>query len=472
MLLKSRNIEINLGLLNNLLQNHRLIHIKHTKIYFVPRTIRIKPKYKSIEKNYKPFLNTNHPIRQETQQTHQYLYRFIHNHFYIHKARVLNAIVITQSSIPQQSNIFLFDPSIHMYNLLNKMEHFSVPPEHILYSIHPIEILNLQVPNINKLPNTIHKKIYDKITTSNLSTMLILLKIAFPYIPIPLFKIALECQNPIHGYHKPLPSTIHPPPIIHNTNYSNLEAKIVTWNIAFMNTSIPCLYSFIQQNNSAIFLLQETKLTAKKPPKFIQNLFPNYKLIFNNTNKITQRSYYLDMEFRFPRGGLLTLIHNKYNYPTNITKTKIEPNLIPYLQIIKINNHLLIQIIIINLYMLSHQNDLHLILNILKNITTTINKIQNHIIILGGDFNKDVALIGHTNKYIHTLPNENDHQWHKYIIQLNYQYISTSRTYNKQGGNNYSNTNLKDGFYIYNAIPTQYTSTISINFQQNLNHFF
>ena len=176
-----------------------------------------------------------------------------------------------------------------------------------------------------------------------------------------------------------------------------------------MNTSIPYLYSFIQQNNPTIFLLQETKLTAKKPPKYIQNLFPIYRLIFNNIIKITQRPYYPGRELRPPMGGLLTLIHNKYNYPTNITKIEIEPNLIPYLQIIKINNHPLTQIIIINLYMPSHQNDLHLIPNILENITTTTNRNRNHIIILGGDFNRDIALIGRTNKYIHTPPNENDH---------------------------------------------------------------
>ena len=116
----------------------------------------------------------------------------------------------------------------------------------------------------------------------------------------------------------------------------------------------------------------------------------------------------------------------------------------------------------------SHQNDLHLIPNILENITTTTNSNRNHIIILGGDFNRDVALIGHTNKNIHTLPNENDHQWHRYITQFNYQYINTNTTYSRQAGNNYFNTSLINYFYIYN--PT-YTSTTNINFQQNSNHF-
>ena len=282
------------------------------------------------------------------------------------------------------------------------MEHSSTPPEDILYPIHSIEISNLQFLDINKLPNTIYKKLYDKIATSNPSATLISLQIEFPYIPIPLLQTALEYQNPIYGYHKLPPPTIHPPPIIYNTNYSNLKAKIVTWNIASMNTSIPYLYSFIQQNNPIILLLQETKLIAKKPPKYIQNLFPNYRLIFNHINKITQRPYYLGRELRPPKGGFLTLIHNKYNYPTNITKTETKPNLIPYLQIIKINNHPLTQIIIINLYMPSLQNNLHLIPNIQEKITTTTNRNQNHIIILGGDFNRDVALTGRTNEYTHT----------------------------------------------------------------------
>ena len=238
-----------------------------------------------------------------------------------------------------------------------------------------------------------------------------------------------------------------------------------------MNTSIPCLYSFIQQNNPAILLLQETILIAKNPPKYTQNLFPNYRLIFNNINKITQRLYYVDRELRPPRGGLLTLIHNKHNYPTNIIKTEIEPNLIPYLHLMKTNNHPLIKIIIISLYMPSYQNNLHLIFNILENITTTTNRNQNHIIILGGDFNRDAALVGRINKYIYTPPNENDHQWHRYITQLNCQYINTNTTYSRQRRNNYSNTSLIDGFYIYNPTPTQYTSITNIDFEQNLDHF-
>ena len=106
---------------------------------------------------------------------------------------------------------------------------------------------------------------------------------------MPLLKSALECKNPIHSYHRPPLPLVHPPPIIHHTNYLSLETKITTWNITSINTSIPCLYTFIQQNKPAILLLQETKLTTKKPPKYLQNLFPNYRLIFNNTNKITQR---------------------------------------------------------------------------------------------------------------------------------------------------------------------------------------
>ena len=244
------------------------------------------------------------------------------------------------------------------------------------------------------------------------------------------------------------------------TTYLSLETKITIWNIASINTSIPCLYSFIQQEKLAILLLQETKITTKKPPKDLQKLFPNYRLIFNNTNKITQRPYYPDIDYRPLRGGLLTktLIHNKYNFSTNVIKTEIEPNLIPYLQIVKINNHPLTQTIIINIYMPSHQEDQHLIPNILEKITTITNRNYNHIIIIGGDFNRDIAFIGCTSNYTLTPPNEINHQWHRFITKLDYQYINTNTTYNRQGGNNYSNTSLIDGFYIYNSTPTHYTS--------------
>ena len=85
-LLRSGDIELNPGPLNNLLQNHPPIHIKRNKLYFMSGTIGIKLKYKSIGTNYEPFLNTNHPSHLETQPMHHYLYRFIHNHLQIHKA--------------------------------------------------------------------------------------------------------------------------------------------------------------------------------------------------------------------------------------------------------------------------------------------------------------------------------------------------------------------------------------------------
>ena len=110
----------------------------------------------------------------------------------------------------------------------------------------------------------------------------------------------------------PIPSTIT------NTNY---ETNIITWNASSLNTALPNLQSLINYSlrNTTIINIQETKLTTTKSTKYIHNLFPEYKLIFNNTHALT-RCIQQRMPYTPGRGGLLTLIHNKYAFPGNITR--------------------------------------------------------------------------------------------------------------------------------------------------------
>lgn len=82
----------------------------------------------------------------------------------------------------------------------------------------------------------------------------------------------------------------------------------------------------------------------------------------------------------------MTLIHKNYSFPGNIQKISTPNTISPYIQIIEIQNKPLKPIIIIiNIYMPSHQEDIALI-SIIKNeishITTTY---HTHMIILLGD---------------------------------------------------------------------------------------
>jgi hypothetical protein len=88
----------------------------------------------------------------------------------------------------------------------------------------------------------------------------------------------------------------------------------------------------------------------------------------------------------------------------------------------------------------SHERDLHLIPDILDTITQTITQHSNHTIILCGDFNHDIALIGrhHDNEF--TPPQEQDRTWRDFINNLQLTYIATDTSFTRQGGANYIHT--------------------------------
>jgi hypothetical protein len=105
-------------------------------------------------------------------------------------------------------------------------------------------------------------------------------------------------------------------------------------------TALPDLQALINKPiPPSIIAIQETKLTASKSTKYLQRLFPQYKMIFNNTATKTQPHRIQGQPYNNPRGGLLTLIHQEYAFPGNITKIPTTEDISPYRQIIKITNH-------------------------------------------------------------------------------------------------------------------------------------
>jgi exonuclease III len=245
----------------------------------------------------------------------------------------------------------------------------------------------------------------------------------------------------------------------------------MTWNASSLNTALPNIYNLISNSTTSptIITIQETKLTATKSTKYIQNLFPEYKLIFNNTHALT-RCIQQRMPYTPARGGLLTLINNKYAYPGNITKIPTPAEISPYLQIIQIQNTPLQSWLIIHIYMPSHLEDLQYIIKIQQQITQQISAHPNHSHILCGDFNRDIALIGRQNESNITPPQTEDIEWRTFTDTLNLTYIPTNSTFTRQGGQNYTQTNLIDGYYIQTPNNTLYTSTTNHDHNLNSDH--
>jgi hypothetical protein len=198
-------------------------------------------------------------------------------------------------------------------------------------------------------------------------------------------------------------------------------------------------------------------------------------MIFNNTNTKTQHHRTQGQPYNNPKGGLLTLIHQNYAFPGNITKIPTTEDISPYLQIIKINNLPLTPYFLIHLYMPTHIDD---IIHIPTIQTTIFNHIHNNPqskIILLGDFNRDIALIGRHNRTTNTTPTQQDLEWKQFTNSLHLKYIPTNTNYSYQGGYNYTSTSLIDGFYTKiqprNITMHDFSSKTTLNLKQNSDHY-
>jgi hypothetical protein len=200
-------------------------------------------------------------------------------------------------------------------------------------------------------------------------------------------------------------------------------------------------------------------------------MFSQYTLLFNNTHTTTQYNTRLGIPYIPPQGGLLTLIHKNYAYPNNITKIPTATEITPYFQIIKLNNSPLIPIILLHIYMPSHPEDLHLIPLIMQAITDQVTRHPNNHLILCGDFNRDIALIGYTQGTDRIPPQQPDQQWKQFTQNLGLTYIPTNTPYTRQGGLNYIHTSLLDGYFLKSPAHTAYISQTNIDFPHNSDHF-
>jgi len=82
----------------------------------------------------------------------------------------------------------------------------------------------------------------------------------------------------------------------------------------------------------------------------------------------------------------------------------------------------------------------------------------------------DIAFIGRQNKF-NTNPQQiEDIEWRAFIDNLQLTYIPTNSPFSRQGGQNYIQTSLIDGFYINTTNNVLYTTTTNHNHNLNSYH--
>ena len=179
------------------------------------------------------------------------------------------------------------------------------------------------IPWQNLPSNIIHKKLYDRIylnpRTTKYSRHVESILIPTKTTPHRSAKIQWTYNKIYRPYP---PNTKHPSTATQPTSLTSQKSHILTWNASSHNTIMPCLHDMVtyRQTPPTIIAIQETKLSVIKSTKHIQNLFPHYKLFFNNTHNITRIMHQI-MTYRGYRGELLLLIHNKHVIPCNLSKT-------------------------------------------------------------------------------------------------------------------------------------------------------
>ena len=272
-ILLSGDIKPNPGPHNHLLLYHPNDHKLRNRICFTHNLIQLKPEYQYISINFASHLIHTHPQHQATHQIHPFLHRFITQHNQYPPPLILYILIVTISPLSIRYNLLLFQSSLLIHLLLQRIFLFTQNPYHTLSTPHPYTQFLNNNQELMTLPTTIHSTLYEHISQSNPPANFDSIKILFPYLPDPLIHKALRCTQPLLGYIPP-PPTNHPTiPRINNNAYTTLDIHFTTWNISSLNTSLPCLHSFLETHTPAILTLQETKLTAKKSPKYLQWMF-------------------------------------------------------------------------------------------------------------------------------------------------------------------------------------------------------
>jgi exonuclease III len=467
-ILLSGDIQPNPGPLSNITQHLPLEYQQRQKQYFTPNTTSLKPRYTHLESLFTPHLT--HGIQNSLNQdlTHLQRHKSLLSKYPIHLQ--IYALIITYSPIPQICNqrmITGIDPIGH--TLLRQIHELSNSIQsHILLQTNPTH--NPQPTTIAQAYTHINTKIA-KDEPINITT----LKNELPYIPPQILQELTKCTLPIIGYHpniNPSQNTHTPHTTSIDDTHHTLQLKIITWNVGCINTSLPGILELTQtlHKDPHIILIQETKIHKLKSTSYIDRKLQNSKIIYNNSNNITQQPNRYS-ETNKARECTLIMIPKTIHTNENITKIPTPSTISPYLQIIMIKNKPITPILLINMYMPTHLQDLHLVQEIQTHIQTLTTNHPTVHIILAGDFNRDILLKGRSSYGTISPPNPDDYEWARFTQSIGLNIIHNQATHTRQGGHNYTLTSLIDGFY--SNIPTHNTlqSCTITNLNQNSDHY-
>ena len=463
------DIHTNPGPLSSIIKDLPQEYKQRLKQYFIPNTTSLKPRYAHLENLFTPHLTQGTHNTTSQELTHLQRHKLTLSKYPLHIQ--IYALIITYSPIPQICNqrlIANMDPIGHtlLRNLLQLSENTQV-------QLHtPLQVTLAH----NTTPNTIAQA-YTHINTKiargeDVNTPI--LQNELPHIPQHILQELTKCTLPVIGYHPSIapPQNTHTPSTsadINNQHTSQL--KLITWNAGCINSSLPGILELTKKLHKEphIIFIQETKIHKLKSTSYIDRKFQNYKIIYNNSNNITQIPHrYSENK---ARGGILIMFPKSIHTNENITKIPSPSNISPYLQAIEIKNNPITPILLINMYMPTHPQDLHLLQDIQNHIQTLVRTHSTSHTILAGDFNRDILLQGRSSNGITSLPNTNDYEWARFTQNIGLHIIHNPTSYTRQGGHNYTLTSHIDGFYT--NIPNHHTllSHTLINLDQNSDHY-
>ena len=291
-MLRCDDIETNPGPMPNILETHPSPpHKRRYKTYFIPCIIKLQPEYQHIAKTFSPILKINHPNHDNAIRNFPHLAQHVDQIREHPKPRILFALIITISPDINACDHHLTRNSNFNWTstLLERMDILINPPKRHINTIHPYtKFIQDNQPIINP-PNTILKEIYNYIHQTREPPNIQALNNKFPFLPNNLLNETLIKFQPITDcIHPPPPLLIclPIPPRINQDTRSNTQ--IISWNASSLNTALSNIQDLIQQSHirPAIIIIQEIKLTATKSIIYIQNIFPQYKLIFNNIHSL------------------------------------------------------------------------------------------------------------------------------------------------------------------------------------------
>jgi hypothetical protein len=452
----------------NITKNLPQEYKQRQKQYFIPNTIFLKPSYTHLENLFIPHLThgTQNTLSQELTQIQRHkptLSKYpIQLQIYV--------LIIIYSPIPQicdQRMTTDIDPI--GLTLLRKIHNLSENPQsHIPLHTHPT--YNTTINTIEQAYIHINTKIASRepIHTNTLKNEL-------PHIPHKVLQELTKCTLPVLEYH---PNS-DPPQNTHTSNTTSIadnhhmsQLKLITWNAGCINSSLPGILELTQtlQKDPHIILIQETKIHKLKSTSYIDRKFQHYKIIYNNSNNTTQAPNRYS-ETNKARGGTLVMIPKTIHTNENITKIPTPSTISPYLQAIMIKNKPIIPILLINMYMPTHPQDLHLVQEIQTQIQRLITNHPTSHTILAGDFNRDILLKGRSSNGQISPPTLNDYEWAKFKQDIGLNIIDNQASHTRQGGTNYTLTSLIDDFY--SNLPNHNTlqSHTITNLNQNSDHY-